>query len=268
MKKVLITGAAGQIGRVLRAAWQGRYALRLSDIAPMDPAAAGEECVRADLADLVAVEALMPGVDAIAHFGGYSVEGPWDALLQPNIIGVYNVLEAARRHGVRRVVLASSNHAIGFYRRTQRLDAAHAPRPDGPYGVTKAFCEAMGSMYADKHGLCVAALRIGTCRMPDRPGDLRHLSTWISHRDMAQLVERCIEAPDYPFTIAYGVSANTRAFWDNRLAAHLGYAPQDNAEDYAAQLLARGHAEDPVAVQFHGGPYVSADFNGDPDQIR
>ncbi len=267
MKKILITGAAGQIGRALRQAWQGKYRLRLSDIAPLAPTNAHEECVPAELSDLAAVERLMPGIEAVAHFGGQANEASWDDLLGPNIIGVYNVLEGARRHGVKRVVLASSNHAIGFYRRTQTLDPTRIPRPDGLYGVTKAFCEAIGSLYADKYGLTVACLRIGTFKHPDRPESPRHLSTWISHRDLVQLVERCIEAPDYHFAIAYGMSANTRALWDNALAAPLGYRPQDNAEQYAAEIAASGLVEDAVAALFHGGPFVPPGLAVDPARI-
>jgi uronate dehydrogenase len=267
LKRILITGAAGQIGRALRKAWQGKYALRLSDMSAMTPARDNEECVTADIADLAAVEKLMPGVDAIAHFGAQSVEASWDKLLGPNIIGVYNILEAARRHGVKRVILASSNHAVGFYRREVMLDSSHAPRPDGPYGVTKAFCEGIGSMYADKHGMTVACLRIGTFKEPDRPEEPRHLMTWISHRDLVHLVERCIEAPDYHFAIVYGASNNTQSRWDNSKVAHLGFRPQDNAEDYANEIAASGKIEDPLAKQFHGGFYVPIDFTGDAGKI-
>ena len=268
MKKILITGAAGQIGRALREAWHGKYVLRLSDIATLDAARAGEECVAADLADAAAVDALASGgIEAIAHFGGHAIEGGWQDLLQPNVVGVYNILEAARRNGVKRVILASSNHAIGFYRRRITLDVAASPRPDGLYGVTKAFCESIGSMYADKHGLTVACLRIGTFRNPDRPDSVRHLSTWISHRDMVHLVERCIEAPDYHYAIVYGVSNNTRTIWDNTAVAHLGYQPVDNAETFSADILSRPDDEDPLAKEFHGGFYVPVDFTGDPAKI-
>jgi uronate dehydrogenase len=267
MKRVLITGAAGQIGRALRKAWHGKYWMRLSDIAPLDPAGPNEECIQADIADLAAMERLTQDIECIAHFGGHAIEGHWDQVLEPNIIGVYNVLEAARRHKVRRVILASSNHAIGFYRREVMLQSSAQPRPDGLYGVTKAFCEAMGSLYANKHGLTVACLRIGSFKNPDKPEEPRQLSTWISHRDMVHLCERCFEAPDYHFAIVYGASNNTRAIWDNSEVAHLGYRPRDNAEDYAAQIEASGKQEDPLARQFHGGFFVPVDFTGDPSKI-
>lgn len=267
MKRILITGAAGQIGRALRSAWQGKYWLRLSDIAPLAPAGANEECVQADITDLAAMEAVAKDIDCIAHFGGHSIEGTWQQVLGPNIIGVYNILEAARRHGVKRVILASSNHAIGFYRREREVDTDSIPRPDGFYGVTKAYCEAIGSMYADKHGLTVACLRIGTFRNPDRPEEPRHLMTWLSHRDMVHLAERCIEAPDYHFAIIYGISNNTRAKWRNDKVAHIGFRPQDDAEKFASEVLARGASEDPLAKQFHGGFFVPMDFTGDVSKI-
>jgi uronate dehydrogenase len=242
--------------------------MRLSDKLPIDAAGSGEECVTADLSDVTAVDRLMRGgIEAVAHFGGHSVEGTWEQLLPSNIVGIYNVLEAARRHQVRRVILASSNHAVGFYRRAVTLNARHAPRPDGLYGITKAFCESMGSLYADKHGLTVACLRIGTFRNPDRPAEPRHLFTWISHRDLVHLVERCIEAPDYHFAIVYGMSDNTRKIWDNSEVAHLGYHPADNAESYAAEILGEPDREDALAKQFHGGFYVPVDFTGDSGKI-
>ena len=267
MKRILITGAAGQIGRALRSAWQGKYQLRLSDIVPLTANSVNEEVMQADITDLAAVEKLMPGVHTVAHFGGQAVEGTWEQVFPPNIVGVYNILEAARRHGVKRVILASSNHAVGFYRRERDIDTDSIPRPDGLYGVSKAFCEAIGSLYADKHNLTVACLRIGTFRIPDRPDEERHLMTWLSHRDMVHLAERCIEAPDYHFAILYGISNNTRAKWHNDKVAQIGYRPQDNAEQYAAEILARGVAEDLLAKQFHGGFYVPMDFTGDANKI-
>ena len=265
MKRILVTGAAGQVGRALRKAWQGKYLLRSTDIAAMVPVDANDECVQADLANYAAIEKLMPGIDAIAHFGGRAVEGTWEELLPASFVGLYNVLESARLHSVKRVILASSNHAVGFYRRQTTLTSEHAPRPDGLYGVSKAFFEAMGSLYADKHGMTIASLRIGTFREPDQPDNVRHLMTWISHRDMVQLCECCIEAPDYHYAVMFGVSNNTRSRWDNARAYQLGYQPKDNAEDYAAQVA--GKEEDALSRQFHGGFYVPQGFTGDASEI-
>ncbi len=268
MARILITGAARNIGKTLREGLRGRYALlRLSDIAPLGAAERGEEVVRADIEDFAATRQSMKNIDCVVHLGAIPIEGPWEKILPINIAGTYNVFEAARQQGVKRVVFASSNHAIGYYRRSQTIDGTAQPRPDSRYGVSKAFGEALGHMYADKHGMEVACLRIGTFR--DRPVERRHLSTWISPRDMVQLVQRCIDAPRFHFVIAYGVSANPRSFWDNRIAERqLGYVPQDSAEAFAAELLAKEEPHDPVSFTFQGGPFCSDEFDGDASLIE
>ena len=267
MKRILITRAAGAIGRVLRAAYRGKYRLRLSDIAPLGEAAAGEELVQADIADAAARETMMQGVDCVLHLGGVSVEDAWEKILPANIAGCYNVFEAPRRAGVKRVIFASSNHAVGFHRRERYLDDQVQPRPDTRYGVSKVFGEALGRMYADKYGMSVSCLRIGSFRPDNRPSETRHLLTWISHRDMAQLAMRCVEHPGYHFAVVYGVSHNLRNRWDNSPAKFLGYRPQDDAEAFAAQVLATSPVEDPIAAQFHGGMYCPIEFVGDTMRI-
>ena len=268
MTRVLITGAAGQIGVALRAGLRGAYPLiRLLDIAPQDDAAPGEEVVTADIRDIAAMEKAMAGIDCVVHLGGASVESPWDKVLPLNIEGCYNTFEAARRQGVKRVIFASSNHAIGFHRRERFIDDRVVPRPDTRYGVSKVFGEAVGRLYADKHGLSVACLRIGTFRNPDRPADSRQLLTWISHRDMVQLVRRCIDHPHYHFITVYGVSNNLRSRWDNSNAKFLGYRPQDDSETFAAEILAAGVKENEIAAQFHGGFYCPMEFAGDTSEI-
>ncbi len=179
MEHVLITGAAGTIGRRLRLLLRGQYpSIRLSDrVVPRD-LAAGDEFIKADLADLAAVEKAVAGVEGIVHLGGISGESDWPSILESNIVGTYNLFEAARRHGVRRIVFASSNHAIGFYRRTRRIGTDVLPRPDSRYGVSKAFGESLAALYADKYGLRVLCLRIGN--FGDKPVDKRRLSIWIS----------------------------------------------------------------------------------------
>jgi len=263
MDRVLVTGAAGHIGKVLRQGLRGRYKLlRLSDKAPLGEAGPGEEVVQADIQDFAAMHASMAGIDCVVHLGAVPVEDSWEQILPNNIVGTYNIFEAARQQGVKRVIFASSNHAIGFYRRTQRIDGTAQPRPDSRYGVSKAFGEALGHMYADKHGIGVVSLRIGTCR--ERPVEVRHLSTWLSHRDTVQLVQRCIEAPRLHYLVAYGVSGNPRSLWDNSAAERLlGYVPQDSAESFAVELLGKAEPKDDVAALFHGGPYCSAEFDGD-----
>jgi uronate dehydrogenase len=268
MKRILITGAAGNIGRCLRSSFAGVYdELRLADINPQQPAGAAETVLPLDIRDLAAVEAALQSVDCVVHLAGMSAEGPWETARDLNIDGCYNVFEAARRQRVRRVVFASSNHAVGFHRRERILDDNVVPRPDTRYGVTKVFGEALGRLYADKYGLSVACLRIGTFRTPDRPAEPRQLLSWISHRDMAQLVRRCIDHPDYHFIVAYGVSANQRSRWSNAHVDFLGYRPQDDSEAYATEVLATGPSEDPLAAPFHGGFYCPMEFAGDVDRI-
>lgn len=262
---VLVTGAAGGIGRMLRDGLRGRYPLvRWTDIRPMDDIASGEEAQLADLSDLAAVERLMQGIDAVVHLGGVSIEGSWEAILPANIEGTYNVYEAARRSGVKRVVFASSNHAVGFHRRTHVVGPDAPVRPDSRYGVAKVFGEALARLYADKHGIETVSLRIGQFR--PSPTNARMLSLWISPADMMRLVQCSLDAQDVHFEVVYGISANARAWYDNPGATRIGYLPQDNAEDYLTQALA-GEAEDTIGCQFQGGPFCSDEFDGTADNI-
>ncbi len=265
-RRVLITGAAGAIGSVLRKGFQGRYdLLRLSDIEPLGAAGRGEELVQADILDLDATVETMKGIDCVVHLAGMPIEDDWQTILKTNIIGCYNVFEAARLTGVKRVVFASSNHVIGFHRRERPIDTEVMVRPDSRYGMSKAYGEALGRLYADKYGISVSCLRIGAFR--EAPEDVRQLMIWISHRDMVHLVERCVDHPVYHFAIIYGVSNNDQNIWDNSKVDWLGYRPMDNAEDYAEAILSSGASEDPVAKMFHGGSFCSAEFSGDLDRI-
>ena len=266
MNRILITGAAGKIGSTLREGLRGRYpVLRLSDIAPLGSARDGEEIVRADLADLAEVEAAMRDVDCVVHLGAIPGEDTWENILPNNVVGTWNVFEAARRQGVRRVIYASSHHAVGFYRRDREIDQTVVPRPDGVYGVSKVFGEAVGRLFADKHGLSVACLRIGAFR--DRPEDRRLLYVWLSPRDAVQLVGCCIDAPDYHFITVYGISDNARSRYRNVGVEFLGYRPQDKAEDYAADIMRAPDTEDAISRQFHGGMYTPMGFDGDLSRI-
>jgi uronate dehydrogenase len=192
------------------------------------------------------------------HLGGISSEADWDSILAANIVGCYNVFEAARRNGVKRVLFATSNHAVGFYRRNQTIDHRVYPRPDSRYGLSKVFGEQLGSLYADKYGLEVFCMRIGNVN--PRPVDKRRLAIWISPRDMAQLVRIGVEHPDIRFEIVYGVSDNERSWYDNSNAYRLGYRPQDRSEPYAADILAR-HVDhpDPRVETYQGGAFVVAE---------
>jgi uronate dehydrogenase len=211
---------------------------------------------------------MMLGIDCVVHLGGVAFEDSWERILPANIAGCYNVFEAARRQHVKRVIFASSNHAVGFHRREHIIDASVVPRPDTRYGVAKVFGEALGRLYADKYGLSVASLRIGTFRNPDRPDNARQLLTWISHRDMVQLVRRAIDHPDYHYVVVYGVSNNKRSRWDNSSADFLGYRPEDDSEIYADEILAKGEVENEISAQFHGGFFCPMEFAGDTDRIE
>ena len=210
--------------------------------------------MQADIEDMSAALAISKGIDAIVHLGGYASEGPWDTILQANIVGCYNIFEAARRNGVKRLVFASSNHALGFYKRDQRVDHRVYPKPDTRYGVSKVFGEMLGSLYADKYGLDVFLIRIGHA-MPI-PTDLHDLAMWISPRDLAQLIAIGIDHPDVRFEIVYGVSGNARRWYDNSNAARLGYLPQDDFESYAAEVLSRKDAGDALVNGYQGGEFV------------
>ena len=265
MKTILITGAAGDVGTHLRRELAGKYTLRLSDIKPVKHPAADETFVRGDVAKMADMLRVTRGVDAIVHLGGFSVEGPWEVILRANIIGCYNLFEAACRNGVKRVLFASSNHATGFYRRDEKIDHRVYPKPDSRYGVSKVFGEQIGSLYADKYGMEVFCMRIGNVTVA--PPDKRRLSNWISPRDFARLVTVGIDNPNIGFEIVYGVSANKRTFYDNSNAHRLGYQPQDDAERYAEAVLAKEKPGDPRAELYQGGNFVFAEVGGDPNRI-
>jgi uronate dehydrogenase len=258
MKTLLLTGAAGRIGSFLRPELRGKYRLRLSDIVPVRDLQPGETFVRADLAKLADMLRVTKGVDAVLHFGGQSGEASFERILQANIVGFYNTLEAARRNGVKRFLVATSNHAVGFYRCDQTIDHRVYPKPDSRYGVSKVFDEALASLYADRYGMQMFCMRIGNVN--HAPIDRRRLAIWISGRDMAQLVAIGVEHPDIRFEIVYGISDNEHAWFDNANAYRLGYRPQDRSERYAEDILARSPppGKDPADV-FQGGGHCMAE---------
>jgi len=257
MKTVLITGAAGDVGTHLRRELAGRYHIIASDLRALKEKFKGQSFKRADLSSMRDALRITKGVDAVVHLGGYSVEGPWEGILSANIVGCYNVFEAARRNGVKRILFPTSNHAVGFYAREQTIDHRVYPRPDSRYGVSKVFGEALGSLYADKYGMQVFCLRIGN--VAPAPVDKRRLSIWLSPRDLAQLVTIGIEHPDIRFEIVYGVSNNTRGWYDNSNAFRLGYEPRDDSEAFARDVLAREKPGDPTAELYQGGAFVVAE---------
>ena len=262
--RLLLTGAAGGLGQVLRESLRP-YAevLRLSDIGAMAPAAGPEEeVVHCDLADKQAVHQLVEGVDAILHFGGVSVERPFEEILGANICGVFHIYEAARRHGVKRVIFASSNHVIGFYQQDQTLDAHSPRRPDSYYGLSKSYGEDMASFYFDRYGIETVSIRIGSS-FPE-PQNRRMLSTWLSFGDLTQLLERALYTPNVGHTVVYGASDNKNVWWDNRYATVLGYAPNDSSEVFREKVEAQPlpAADDPTRI-YQGGAFCVAGPFGD-----
>lgn len=262
--RLLLTGAAGGLGKVLRETLRP-YAnvIRLSDIADIAPAQDHhEEVVICDLADKQAVHQLVEGVDAILHFGGVSTEHSFEDILGANICGVFHIYEAARRHGVKRVIFASSNHVIGFYKQDEVIDAHSPRRPDSYYGLSKSYGEDMASFYFDRYGIETVSVRIGSS-FPE-PQNRRMMSTWLSFGDLTQLLECALYAPNVGHTVVYGVSDNKNVWWDNRFAAGLGYKPQDNSEVFRDKVEAQPMpaADDPAMV-YQGGAFVASGPFGD-----
>ncbi|WP_309083336.1 NAD(P)-dependent oxidoreductase [Chelativorans sp.] len=257
--RVLLTGAAGRIGTVLRKALAPQCdLLRVSDIRPLSAEHPSEEAVQCDLNDGEGVRRLCEGIDAVVHMGGRPSDGPWAELLQTNILCTMNLLEGARINKVDRVLFASSNHVTGMYPVGRELSHLTPARPDSVYGLTKAFGEDATAYYALKHGVRGFCMRIGS--FTEKPRNRRALATWCSPADMVRLVEVGLAA-DYVHEIVYGVSNNTRSWWDNSNAERLGYRPRDNAEDYAAEVE---HilAEDELEREFQGGDRVPFEFTG------
>ncbi len=258
-EKLLLTGAAGGLGKALRERLKANCAvLRLSDREDLGAARAGEEVVLADLADADAVDGMVQGVNAIVHLGGVSVEGPFMPILQANILGVFNLYEAARKHGVKRVVFASSNHVTGFYRQSETITTDHAPRPDGMYGVSKAFGEDISRLYFDRFGIETACIRIGSS-FPE-PKDRRMLATWLSFDDLHRLITACLCTPVLGHSIVFGMSDNAVTWWDNSRARHIGYVPQDSSDVFRDAVYARTPPPDlsDLAAVYQGGGFVKA----------
>ncbi len=262
MKTILMTGATGGIGTFLRTELRGKYKFRLTDREPITDVHEGETFTQADITDFEAIHRLSQGVDGVLHFGGCAGESDWQTILNANIVGIRNVYEAAFLAGVKRVVWASSNHAVGFYRRNETIDHTVYPKPDSRYGVSKVFGEAMGSLYAQKYGLEVVNLRIGNVAVA--PVDRRRLSIWISPRDLAQLCSIAIDHPEIKFEIFYGISDNVRSWYNNANAEKYGYSPQDRSEDYAKAVLAKEPpaADDSTDEIYQGGAFVSVEEGG------
>lgn len=255
---IAITGAAGRIGSVVREQLRGEVRRLVAvDRVALQARSRVEHTIRLDLADLDALVDAFANADAVVHLAGLSDEAPLADLLASNVMGTYHVLEAARRQRVKRVVLASSNRVTGFYPAARTVSPEAPVRPDGFYGVSKVSVEALGRLYADKFGLSIVCLRIGS--FESAPTEARHLATWLSPRDAVGFIRAAITAPDVHFVTAYAVSANTRRFWDTTSAVGLGYTPVDNAEHHVSRIPTDQIAANEADLQ--GGAYTSVDYS-------
>ncbi|WP_127902994.1 NAD-dependent epimerase/dehydratase family protein [Solirhodobacter olei] len=265
LKKLLMTGAAGGVGRALRP-YLSRMAERvvLSDIVEVGELAPHESFQACELSDRAGVEALAEGVDGIIHLGGISLERPWKQILGANIEGAYNLFDAARLSGKPRIVFASSNHVTGYYGREMRIGPQMPVRPDSLYGVSKAFGEALASLYFDKFELECLTVRIGWC-FP-KPKDMRTQAIYLAVEDLADLCERAFTAPRLGHTIVYGVSNNDECWWDNSSAAFLGWKPKHSSALWREEMLAAEpdwNPADPL-VRFQGGGFAGSGHPDDP----
>lgn len=261
LKKLVLTGAAGRLGSYLREPLSKLAdELLSSDIVDdIGTLYSGERYVKADLAKMDDIEPLLEGADMVVHFGAIVDEVPFEELWGPNFVGSYNIWESAHKHGVKRVVYASSIHAVGMYPKNEFIGTDVPHRPDTFYGLAKCFSEDLGRMYWEKRGLESVHLRILSCAQVN---NARALGSWLSYDDLIQLVERAIDTPVTGFSIVYGVSNNDRCPVDNANASFLGYRPKDNAEQFAAEVLAEEPARDPQdpSHMCHGGPFAGVDL--------
>jgi uronate dehydrogenase len=265
MQRVLITGAAGRVGRVLRAGLAApERLLRLVDVADMGAAGEREEVHKGDATSLDFMLEAMKDVDVVIHLAAYPEEGPWTTIFPLNYEMTYTLFEAAKQAKVDRVIFASSVQAVGFHSLAKTIDDTVRLRPSGYYGVSKAFGESLASLYADKYGLSAACVRIAS--FEQKPTGMRMLSTWLSYEDGVHLFERCIRAPRHHFYRVFGVSNNTRSRVDNSHVDWLGYRPTSNAEDYLEDILANGEDLGPLAGKTQGGGACDVGFSGNMDE--
>jgi len=258
MKKIVLTGATGRLGSYLREPLTKLAGELVSTdiVEDIGSLYKGETYIQADLADLEAMKALLQYADMVVHFGAYVDEGPFEKLLGPNFIGAYNIWEAAYLNNVRRVVYASSIHAVGMYPKNEFIGTDVPHRPDTFYGLAKCFAEDLASMYWDKRGIESVCMRILSCAQVTNP---RAVGSWLSYDDLIQLVEKSVTTPVTGFSIVYGVSNNDRAPVDNANASHLGFRPKDNAEQFAQKIYAENQPLNPqdIGDYCHGGPFAS-----------
>jgi len=261
MKKLVLTGAAGRLGSYLREPLSELCDNLVSTdlVEGIGSTYSGETYIKADLANFDEVNALMDGAEMIVHFGALSDEDTFDEILSSNIIGAYNVWEAAARNHVNRVIYASSIHAVGMYPKNEHIGINVPHRPDTFYGLAKCFAEDLASLYWDKKQVEAVCLRILSCA---KVTSSRALGSWLSYDDLILLVKRAIDAPTTGFSIIYGVSNNDRTPVDNSEASFLGYKPKDNAEQYADKILKNANKvnKNDRAQIFHGGPFAAVEL--------
>ena len=262
--RVLVTGAAGSIGGVLGSGLVDRgHSVVGLDLTP-EPEGFTGDWFTADCADPDAVEAVFAasakagGIDAVVHLAGRPTEASLPDELTSHVITTAALLDAMVRHGVSRIVYASSNHAVGRTPRSERLTVDVRPRPDTFYGVAKVAAEALLSLYVDRYGIDAVATRIGSFLA--QPETVRGLSTWLSHDDGVRMFDACLTTPDPGFAVLYGVSDNTRGWWDLEPGRRLGYHPQDDAERYAEQVIPDPE-RDEVQGAHVGGTYATEEFH-------
>ena len=265
--KVLVTGASGHLGgMLLRSLVNLGYKNLVGSDLKKKNIEKNQKFILANLKNFKATLKITKGVHAIVHFGAIPIEDTQPNILQNNIIGTYNLFEAARINKVKRIIFASSNHAIGFHRRTTRLNHLSNQKPDSHYGLSKAFGEELSRFYADKFNIKSMCIRIGSClRVPE---DRRHLSTWISYGDLTQLVDIGIKHKAIHHEIVYGASKNKKSWWNNARAYQLGYKPKDSADRFDINLLTKNEYEDKMALLFQGGLFTSANFKGNIKSIK
>ena len=265
MERILITGAAGGLGQLCRKELKGwAKTMRVSDVADLGHAAPDEEIVQCDLGDLDAVTEMVADVDGIIHLGGKSIEGTFEEILNSNLRGTYHIFEASRRHGGKRIMFASSNHAIGFHLREHVLDGTSTQRPDSIYGLSKCYGEDLARYYFDKFAVESVSVRIGSC-FP-KPKDRRMLATWLSPADFIDLMKCIFEADRVGASMIYGVSNNRETWWDNTHASFLGWQPQDSSESFRAEIEANHPPPDwdDPAVRYQGGNFAKVGHFEDP----
>lgn len=259
LNKLLITGANGMLGSVCRDRLSHlAKKVRVSARRGLGDVRENEEIVYCDLQDKHAVEELVSSCDGIIHMGGQAVEASWETVKAANIDGMFNLYEAARKSDVTpRIIFASSHHVTGFHLQTTHVNSSSPVRPDGLYGVSKVFGEALARMYFDKFGIETASIRIGSC-FPEPPSH-RMLSSWLSYDDLIELIDRIFNIPRLGCPVIYGVSNNSSIWWDNDSVRYLGWVPKDSSEIFRSKLsecIPKPDADDVDSI-YQGGHFCA-----------